>query len=1004
MTSIRSLVTPTALAVTLVAVFASPATASHVRGAHLSWTRVDPTRTEVVFHSVQEFRADDVEPLPVNPGDGDVAIIGPVSTIFSGVDGAGEFYRIIQYDVPHTYPTPNPNATQNPNPTPTPPYTAFLGLEADPTNCCRLLSLVNASNSNYRFETVVDLGSNNGGSPAGTIPPFASSPMILQMPAGTMNASVSFSIADPDYPDTFDCSMASTLQSGIPMVATAASVLAVEVTPTGTGCVLSWNTMGTIVNQKYAVQVELTEHHLGNADAHTALDFILEIVAPTCGDNARNGMEECDGTDDDMCTGACRPPGPNGCTCPRCGDEIIDVTEQCDGNAGGIFGPCPGECIATGMNACRCAVCGDNETSTVVGEECDGADATACPGACLGTCQCPHCGNNVVEGTEQCDGNAGVCPSGACLPSCVCAVCGDNAVNAPGEQCDGTADGTCPGHCLPNCKCTVCGDGVAQGTEQCDGADAGACPGPCTATCVCAVCGDNAVNAPGEQCDGTADGACPGRCLANCRCAVCGDNVAQGPEQCDGSDASACPGACLPNCVCQICGDNVIEGSEQCDGASAAACPGLCRPPNDQNECKCPVCGDNDVNQGSEQCDGTDDGACVGKCTATCTCAVCGDNLAQAPAETCDGTDDAACPGQCALPGAQNECRCPVCGDDDINVAGEECDGTDDLACPAACAGPAAPNACRCPHCGDGIVNQPSEECDGDATGQCANGVCQPDCTFATCGNCMLDAGEQCDPPNREICNNLIDDDGDGKLNCDDTDCTPGRTCKHADAAVNALVSGLACASSTDCNGLCSHDLTTSCTSDAQCGALATGSFCVTGAKCTCPDTAPGGFETCGAACTPVFGCRCIHNDPARITFAKTPGGLDLYKVHGRFLFDDAMDPPADGFTILLTNAAGIIYQGTLRPGDLVGRPGSFTFTDRGAKTGTGLRDGLYKVSVRLKTVKGAVNYVFKAQAYGDLSSASAFMTTQVIAGNNTASLSAEWTRTAKGWTLISFE
>jgi hypothetical protein len=31
-------------------------------------------------------------------------------------------------------------------------------------------------------------------------------------------------------------------------------------------------------------------------------------------------------------------------------------------------------------------------------------------------------------------------------------------------------------------------------------------------------------------------------------------------------------------------------------------------------------------------------------------------------------------------------------------------------------------------------------------------------------------------------------------------------------------------------------------------------------------------------------------------------------------------------------------------------------------------------------------------------------MTTQIIAGNNTASLSADWTRVPKGWKLVSFE
>jgi len=302
-------------------------------------------------------------------------------------------------------------------------------------------------------------------------------------------------------------------------------------------------------------------------------------------------------------------------------------------------------------------------------------------------------------------------------------------------------------------------------------------------------------------------------------------------------------------------------------------------------------------------------------------------------------------------------------------------------------------------------VNQSSEECDGPGTGLCPNGVCQPDCTYASCGNCTLDAGEQCDPPNREICNNLVDDDGDGKLNCDDTDCTPGRTCFHpSDPTVNALVSSLACASSPDCNGRCSHDLTRSCSGDAECRALVASSFCIAGARCLCPDVAPNGFQTCGGTCATVFGCRCIRNDPARIQFARRAGQLDTLKVHGRFQFDGTMNPPQDGFTFILANAGGIVYQGTLQPGDLIGSGNHYSFVDRGAVTGPGTRDGLYRVKVIIKTVRGVVNYVFKLQAYGHFPSASEQMTSQVIAGQNTASVSGVWTQTAHGWKLSSFD
>jgi hypothetical protein len=47
------------------------------------------------------------------------------------------------------------------------------------------------------------------------------------------------------------------------------------------------------------------------------------------------------------------------------------------------------------------------------------------------------------------------------------------------------------------------------------------------------------------------------------------------------------------------------------------------------------------------------------------------------------------------------------------------------------------------------------------------------------CGNGVVNMGEDCDPPNDEICNNMVDDDGDMMVDCaDSADCPPGmQTC-----------------------------------------------------------------------------------------------------------------------------------------------------------------------------------------------------------------------------------
>ena len=100
-------------------------------------------------------------------------------------------------------------------------------------------------------------------------------------------------------------------------------------------------------------------------------------------------------------------------------------------------------------------VCGNDVTES--GEQCDGTDDTACPGACDASCSCPApvCGNDVVESGEQCDGSdASACPTGVCASDCTCEapVCGNDIAEA-GEACDGSDDQLCPGSCQSDCQC-----------------------------------------------------------------------------------------------------------------------------------------------------------------------------------------------------------------------------------------------------------------------------------------------------------------------------------------------------------------------------------------------------------------------------------------------------------------------------------------------------------------------------------------------------------------------
>ena len=100
-------------------------------------------------------------------------------------------------------------------------------------------------------------------------------------------------------------------------------------------------------------------------------------------------------------------------------------------------------------------VCGNDLTES--GEQCDGTDDAACPGACDASCSCPApvCGNDIQEAGEECDGSsASACPTGVCTASCMCEppVCGNDIAEA-GEACDGSDDLMCPGLCQSNCSC-----------------------------------------------------------------------------------------------------------------------------------------------------------------------------------------------------------------------------------------------------------------------------------------------------------------------------------------------------------------------------------------------------------------------------------------------------------------------------------------------------------------------------------------------------------------------
>jgi len=278
---------------------------------------------------------------------------------------------------------------------------------------------------------------------------------------------------------------------------------------------------------------------------------------------------------------------------------------------------------------------------------------------------------------------------------------------------------------------------------------------------------------------------------------------------------------------------------------------------------------------------------------------VCGNNVIES-GEACDGSADGLCPGQCLPPGDPNECRCPFCGDGSINQASEECDGPDLGACTTGCNPPGDPQACMCTVaavCGDGIVTPP----------------------------------EVCEPGGAEICNNFIDDDGDGLIDCDDT---------------------------ADC---------------------------------------PQGGTTCGADCLEVVACQRPTSDPASIRFYDHQVSLDEFKMHAQFVPETLLDPPADGFSIQINNAAGVVYSAQVLGTDLTIRRNGKRFRFRSRAADRRNTAGIYYLVVKKKATK----YAFRLRAYADLSAADdPRMTVHVVIGNDGASVTADWTAVRNGWRL----
>jgi len=446
--------------------------------------------------------------------------------------------------------------------------------------------------------------------------------------------------------------------------------------------------------------------------------------------------------------------------------------------------------------------------------------------------------------------------------------------------------------CSAAAICTIDADCIDDGNvctdEVCDPGDPGADGAGCTHPDNTAACDDGLFCTSGDLCSG---GICSGAALD------CNDG-----NPCTGDACDEGGNACVHNDNTDPCDDGLFCTTG--DTCSGGACGGTALDCSDGNLCTTDAC-----NEAGDACVLTDN-------TAPCD-----DGLFCTTGDICAG-------GACA--GAALACSdANLCTDD-------SCDDTLDT-----CVNLNNTNACDdslfCTTgdlCGSGTCNGLPVVCDdGNA---CTSDSCDETadaCTSASavCGNGIVDAGcgEACDAPGTETCNNGVDDDGDGSIDCTDPEC---------------VVPGL-----DGCNDLCEIV----------------------------------------AACVPIVGDPAVIFPTPTDRRAVKRG---TFSFHGRMFPNTSVEPDLEMFAMMVSNVNGVIHRAELPPGALI-RKEKTRFAFRASDPERVAREGgVAMVSVQRRKVGARFAYAVKAKIYGDFTAATlSRMTTQLHLGNDTAFTTANW-------------
>jgi len=631
--------------------------------------------------------------------------------------------------------------------------------------------------------------------------------------------------------------------------------------------------------------------HCNGAETCDAVNDCQDGSAPDCNDGVPCSIDTCNEMTDTCDHSADDSACDDGQHCN--GAETCDPTDGCNDGAApncddGVA--CTGDSCNEDTDSCDHA---ENDAACSDSVFCNGAETCSASTGCEPALP-PDCDDGVDCTIDSCYELGGVCmhaPSNA--------FCDDGAHCNGGETCDATND--CQAGTAPDC-----GDGVDCTVDACN-EQTDACDHPA----VDAECDNGDFCDGAETCDPVND--CQDAASPDCddavpctvdMCDEANDECAHTPDDTACSDGVFCNGAetCDEMAGCEAatpltCDDGIACTNDTCDEAGAACV----HQPNDV------LCADNEFCNGVEICN--PQSGCEAGSAQTC-----GDGV-DCTVDTCDEVND----------GCDHTPSNALCNDGLYCNGVETCNAVTDCV-----SGAPVP-------CGDQFV------CTRDSCNETTD-TCMHDFTTCVCGDMEITGNEQCDPSavagTYEDCNDNIDDDGDGKVDCRDKDCKPGARPEICDE---------------------------SCSLDQVCER-----FIRDPARITY-DTQHGPDEFY------IHGRILMRSDKLRsvvhaFTFElSTPNGpvyrasLDEDDLRGgiagrRFRFRDSQAP----------------YLG-----------------NRSAK------GGLERVWVRTRKFEGVRYLVFTVRAYGDFSKANhRLMTTELSIGTEVGFLTAEWTATPRGWLL----